>query len=336
LKSTRRPLGSEGCGPDSHNDLPFQARGDPMRRAALPQLLLLAAIGPGPAVAVAQEFPASVVRWTPAVVGPVFRGAGGESWDRTIRERGWILVVDGTYHLWYTGYNDDRSPTKSLGHATSPDGVRWTRDPANPLVTRTWVEDMCVVRHEGTYVMFAEGKGDIAHLLTSSDGVRWVEHGPLDVRKADGTPIDPGPYGTPTAWVEGGTWYLFYERGDRGVWLATSQDRRTWTNVRDEPVLARGPEPYDRHAVALDQVVKQDGTYYAFYHANAHWPWGAWTTNVARSKDLVHWEKYPGNPIVADDHSSGLLVDGPRGRRLYTMHPEVWVFENSKSNISKD
>ena len=71
--------------------------------------------------------------------------------------------------------------------------------------------------------MFAEGKNDIAHLLTSPDGLNGPITGSLDIRKTDGSPIGPGPYGTPAAWFESGTWYLFYERGDRGVWLATSR-----------------------------------------------------------------------------------------------------------------
>jgi sucrose-6-phosphate hydrolase SacC (GH32 family) len=293
------------------------------------QLLLFLALFLRPAQVA--EFPDSLVGWRPDPAQPVvFRGAGGDAWDRKIRERGWIMVEDGTYHLWYTGYNDDRSPNHFLGHATSPDGVQWTRDPANPLVRDSWVEDMCVVKQGNTYAMFAEGKDDIAHLLTSTDRVHWTERGPLDVRNADGTPIRPGPYGTPTAWVEGGTWYLFYERGDQGVWLATSKDRKVWTNLQDTPVLAMGPEPYDRHAVALDQIVKRDGMYYAYYHANAHKPWKDWTTCVARSRDLVHWEKYPGNPIIANNSSSGILVEGPKGPRFYTMHPEVRLFDPAK------
>ena len=147
----------------------------------------------------------------------------------------------------------------SLGHATSRDGIHWDRDPANPIFTGSWVEDMCVVKQDGTYSMFAEGRNDIAHLLTSADGLKWTERGPLDVRKADGSPISPGPYGTPAAWFEDGTWYLFYERGDQGVWLATSKDRKVWTNVTDDPVIAMGPEPYDKAAVAVNQIVKRDG-----------------------------------------------------------------------------
>jgi hypothetical protein len=285
-------------------------------------IVLVFVVGP----AAADDFPKALVRWKPIAGNPVFQGAGGAAWDRKIRERGYILVEGGMYRLWYTGYNDDRSPNRFLGLATSSDGIHWARDPHNPLVTTSWVEDVCVVRLDKDYVMFAEGTNDIAHQLTSPDGVRWTDTGRLDIRKTDGQPIDPGPYGTPTAWFEDGVWSLFYERGDAGVWLARSKDRKTFTNVRDEPVLACGPEPYDHEAVALNHVVRRGGVYYGFYHANAHRPWKDWTTCIARSRDLVHWEKYPGNPIVRDNCSSAVLVAGPGGDRLYTMHPNVRVF----------
>lgn len=215
----------------------------------------------------------------------------------------------------------------SLGLATLCDGIHWARDPENPIFTGSWVEDVCVVFNNGVYVMVAEGKNDIAHLLTSTDGRKWTDRGSLDVRKADGMPISPGPYGTPAAWFENGTWYLFYERGDQGVWLATSKDLKIWTNVQDDPVIAMGPEPYDKTAVAVNQIVKRDEFYYALYHANAQCPWKNWTTCLARSRDLIHWEKYPGNPIIGNNCSSAILVKTPGGEdRLYTMHPDVKVF----------
>ena len=280
-------------------------------------------------------FPSELTHWTAIAANPVFQGKTDDpdAWDHHIRERGWITIEDGTYHLWYTGYRDDQA-LRVLGHATSPDGVTWTRDPANPIYDGTWVEDMCIVRDGETLRMFAEGEGDIAHQLTSTDdGKTWTERGPLDIRKVDGSPIPPGPRGTPTVWVEDGVWSLFYERGDRGVWLARSEDsdRRVWTNVSDDPVLAMGPEPYDSEAVAVNQIVKRDGVYYAFYHANAHRPWRDWTTCVARSTDLVHWEKAPQNPLIEANSSSGVLIDpdgdGPSPPRLFTMHPEVRVHE---------
>ena len=185
--------------------------------------------------------------------------------------------------------------------------------------------------------MFAEGRDDIAHLLTSTDRVHWKEEGDLDIRQTSGEPISAGPRGTPSAWFENGTWYLYYERRDEAVWLATSKDMKQWTNVQDEPILACGPEAYDRHAVAVDQIVKYGGRYYAYYHASALQEWGEWTTCLAVSDDLVHWRKYRGNPILPVDpagpgRSSGMLVDDGQQFRLYTTHPDVRVHYAEAAN----
>jgi predicted GH43/DUF377 family glycosyl hydrolase len=293
---------------------------------ALPAVALLAAL---PAVCPAEDarFPPELVRFRPAAKEPVFAGAGPGHWDAAIRERGWILREGDTYRMWYTGYDGTGAGLKRLGLATSPDGVHWTRHPRNPLYGDHWVEDVMVVKDGDTYYLFAEGKGDRAHLLTSKDGLTWKRVGRLDVRLTDGKPIPEGPYGTPTAFKEKGSWYLFYERGDRGVWLAKSRDLKVWTNVRDEPVLTPGPAAYDRDLIALNQVIAHKGRYYAYYHGSARSgpTAGLWSTAVATSTDLVHWEKYPGNPLLPTraNQSSGILVPDGAKFRLYTMHPAV-------------
>jgi predicted GH43/DUF377 family glycosyl hydrolase len=274
------------------------------------------------------KFPPELVKFVPHRVNPVFTAEPGK-WDAKIRERGWILREDGVWKLWYTGYDGTRDGLRMLGYATSPDGIKWTRHPKNPIYREHWVEDMMVVKHDGQYLMFAEGKDDRAQLLVSKDGLDWKRVGQLDIRKKDGTPIPDGPYGTPTAWHENGVWYLFYERMDLGVWLATSRDLKVWKNVRDEPVLTPGPAEYDKDLIALNLVIKHRGRYYAYYHgsAKAGPKKGLWSTAVATSTDLLHWEKYPGNPLqpVAQNKSSGIVVpDGDRFR-LYTMHPAVYL-----------
>jgi predicted GH43/DUF377 family glycosyl hydrolase len=253
---------------------------------------------------------------------PVFAGTGNDTWDRHIRERGFILYEDDVYHMWYTGYTGDNADLH-LGYATSPDGINWTRYAHNPIVGEGWTEDMMVVKRDSTYYMFAEGRNDIAHLLTSTDRIHWKEQGSLDIRYADGKPLSPGPYGTPTAWFEGDTWYLLYERGDLGIWLATSKDLKTWTNVQDEPVMKPGPEPYDQFGVAVNQVVMHDGIYYAYYHATALKDWSEWSSCVATSTDRIHWHKYAGNPIMKENKSSPIVVTDGQSVRLYTMHPAV-------------
>ena len=272
----------------------------------------------------ATDFPDELVHFTAYNKNPVFSGTDTTTWDRHIRERGYILKEDSEYYMWYTGYvNEDGE--KHLGYATSHDGYTWIRYPANPIYSSGWVEDMCVVKSGNLYYMFAEGRGDTAHLLTSPDRIHWTEQGNLDIRKTNGNSISPGSYGTPAVWNEDGTWYLFYEREDLGIWLATSKDVKVWTNVQDDPVIAMGPGVYDKYAVAMDQVIKYKGLYYGYYHASAMKDWKEWSTDVAVSKDLIHWKKYPGNPIIGENKSSGIMVNDGKRYRLYTMHDKVNV-----------
>lgn len=273
-------------------------------------------------------FPKELVQFAPASGNPVFKAQGPGHWDVKIRERGWIMREDDGWHLWYTGYDGTRAGQKMLGYAKSADGIRWTPHPENPIYKEHWVEDMMIVKHDGTYYMFAEGVGDQAHLLISKNKLQWTRVGPLDVRKTDGSVV-AAPYGTPAAWFENGTWYLFYEKNDLGIWLATSKDLKVWKNVQDEPVLNMGPEEYDKASVAFNQILKHNGRYYACYHGS---PGGErpyrWTSNIATSPDLVHWTKYAGNPLLpaSENKSSNQLVFDGKQFRMYTTHDQVDVY----------
>ena len=271
-------------------------------------------------------FPLELVEFTPDPANPLFTGAGEGHWDIKIRERGWVMREGDSWHLWYTGYDGTREGIKQLGYATSTDGIHWNRYSDEPLLKDVWVEDMTVIKRGDTYYMFAEGKGDRAHLLTSTDRVHWEPQGTLEVRMINGEPLSAGPFGTPAVWVETDTWSLFYERMDSGIWLATSKDLKVWTNVNDKPLIVPGPEEHDRHMIALNQVIKHDGQYYGYYHGTAK-PKSTWNTNVVRSPDLIHWEKYRGNPVVLGKSSGQVLRDGSEWR-LYTTHETVDLFQS--------
>jgi hypothetical protein len=44
-----------------------------------------------------------------------------------------VIVVDGTYHMFFTGSSVAFTVDHAIGHATSPDGISWTKDPGNPI-----------------------------------------------------------------------------------------------------------------------------------------------------------------------------------------------------------
>jgi predicted GH43/DUF377 family glycosyl hydrolase len=274
------------------------------------------------------EFPPEFLHWQSDNRNPIFTGAGPNHWDVKIRERGWIIKEEDVWSLWYTGYDGTKTGQRMLGYATSPDGIVWTRFVQHPLDDQHWIEDVQITKVDDTYYMVAEGVNDQAQLLVSKDKLHWEKRGSLDIRYTDGKPIEPGPYGTPTAFHENNTWYLFYERRDQGIWLAKSTDLKVWHHVQDEPVIGLGPDHYDAKMIAMNQIVKKNGKYYAMYHGSGsdEKP-SLWTTNLAVSSDLIHWKKYPGNPLLPEkeNKSSGILVFDGKQYRLYTMHENVQV-----------
>jgi hypothetical protein len=50
--------------------------------------------------AVTKEFPSEMVDFIPYKANPVFKGTGAETWDKQIRERGYILYEDSVYKVF--------------------------------------------------------------------------------------------------------------------------------------------------------------------------------------------------------------------------------------------
>ena len=48
-------------------------------------------------------FPRELVSFGPPSAKPLLAGTGGDTWDRRMRERGWVMREGDRWHLWYTG-----------------------------------------------------------------------------------------------------------------------------------------------------------------------------------------------------------------------------------------
>lgn len=110
--------------------------------------------------------------WRPHPANPVLE-RDLASWDQGMLEPSVLYVEDGDggrYLMWYAGYQEplDLATTPiSIGLATSPDGVTWTRSPWNPVVgpgaPGTWndlrvVSPNVVVASDGSLLLFAHGQ----------------------------------------------------------------------------------------------------------------------------------------------------------------------------------
>jgi len=257
------------------------------------------------------------------LIGP---GAPG-SWD----SRGHYLpevVFDGTtYHMWFTGVVG--LTINEIGHATSSDGVEWTMDPSNPVMSPgaggEWdsveVWSGPVVYDGSHFHMWYSGWNGSKERIgyaTSPDGTSWTKH--------PGNPvIDVGPPGSWNDYVvrsgavifDGASfkmWFTGWRSSlDGKVGYADSPDGINWTK-RPDPVLEPGGtsgNPWDTPMVFHPEV-EFDGSTHSMWYSG-----GDWSTSYlgyGYSTDGVEWTKYGGNPVIqtSDEsiESTSVIFDG--------------------------
>jgi hypothetical protein len=69
---------------------------------------------------------------------------------------------------------------------------------------------------------------------------------------------------------------------------------------------------WDEGTIGKRSIIKQDNVYYMVYEGSTRQPYDSakWSSGLARSHDLIHWEKYQNNPVIPQT-SSGFGYDGP-------------------------
>jgi len=104
-----------------------------------------------------------------------------------------------------------------------------------------------------------------------------------------------------------------YELGHGGQGLAWSQDGMSWHRAsRTRPVLSvDGGAAWEEKVIYSPCLIRHEGVFWNFYNARG----SANTEQIgfARSLDLTHWERFPGNPVVTNraDGFDALLAADP-------------------------
>lgn len=134
------------------------------------------------------------------------------------------------YKLWYAGRRSRCQPVNDhkIGYAYSPDGIRWTKYPGNPVLIpggntewyNTFLSGPSVMLENGIYKMWftapdlvvngqpTDGKGNIGY-ATSTDGINWNVH-PVPVLKAgEQSNRDSASIAEPDVVKIGATYYMF-------------------------------------------------------------------------------------------------------------------------------
>lgn len=204
---------------------------------------------------------------------PVLLTGARGSWEFQGVSAPTVLFKDGLWHMWYAGRG---SSYFSIGYATSPDGITWTKYAQNPVLAGSGGEDAPdstdvvsphVLYKEGLFHMWYAGKGVNNQIFyaTSPNGVQWTRHPNNPVLRLGGDfQWDNGEIAAPSVIWTGAQfemWYQGYSRGTLQSYIghATSPDGSTWTKDTLNPVVGLEPNTWDRFSVYYPSVVSGAG-----------------------------------------------------------------------------
>ena len=244
--------------------------------------------------------------WNRYPDNPVFPATAG-TWREAQTANPDLLLKGDVYYMYFRG---QRGGHDRIGVATIPkekfDGVTWNIAP-EPIIDVggpwSWDEehalDPAAILVNGEVFLYYTGSSTRADrsicLAVSNDGVHF--------RKYEQNPVIIG--GAPEVVFHDSTFYLYYWKqvpGRKGfqIHFATSADGYHYAEVARSPALPVGPEgTWDSFTVETPRIFSEGGLYYMVYCGSDRHKDYPFNAGLATSRDLIHWEKYPGNPIFS-------------------------------------
>ncbi len=265
---------------------------------------------------------------------------------------GKALLLGGKVHLFYNSYGNGKND--ALCHAVSNDGLKFTRNPSNPILhpTGSWNSGRaidCDAFEFGGKLWLIYATRDpsmqtqmlvaaTADLKSDFGRGAWTPVGEGPILKPE-LPWETRCIEAPSVIQRGNTLYLFYGGGynndPQQIGCAASADGRTWTRLFREPLIPNG-QPGDWNASETGHpgvFTDTDGRTYLFVQGNSDrgrtWFLSACEIAWQGKRPAVLWDstrfpmKRPGPAAHSEDgiaFSNGWTCwrgRGPRGDGLH-------------------
>jgi predicted GH43/DUF377 family glycosyl hydrolase len=186
--------------------------------------------------------------------------------------------------------------------------LSFVKDPSKPILLGHTEPD--VIKVDNAFYMYYRNdttNGASINVMSSIDGLNWVELGPILTNSSSGW--DSAEVIAPSVYFDGNTYYLYYEADDasapgkRAIGVATATSPTgPFTKYSGNPVLEstlhwEGVMSSGYGIVGTPVITRaSNGIFYLFYHGFSD---GADNIGVAYSNNpLGPWKKEPNNPIL--------------------------------------
>ncbi|WP_159622604.1 family 43 glycosylhydrolase [Ruania rhizosphaerae] len=255
-----------------------------------------------------------------------------------------VVTVDDEYYFY--GIRDN-----GVSLSTTKDGVTFVDrgQVLTPGEDVTYETFPGIYYEDGVFYLYTErgvfGVNDYEiQLATSTDGVNFTDQG-IVLSPTPGT-FDERGMGTPTMVEKDGEYYLFYHGANgtdmcNGVAIGSSPSG-PFTKHSTSPVLPCGPDgTFDSGTAGKRDILLEDGVYYMIYEGstdgvNQDFSRSAWSTGLARSTDLLTWEKFEQNPLLPVTEprlpeDQGYGNDGPA---FVQIDGATWVYYRASSGAN--
>lgn len=232
-----------------------------------------------------------------------------------------VVLVDSVFHLYYetwglrtdAEWDADEYESLTIGHASSRDGIHWTKDPENPVLDRggevdfdrTGVWDPYVVYQDGVFKMWYGGGGGSQPnfgwaYATSTDGTHFEKQGLIGIGNPTGVEDCHVVFDRAS-----GLYYMYYWYGwdePEGLYLVTSPTETDFNFNKKIPIRITGDDSYMKK---FGHVLRDENGWHMFYSnfVQPHCPNSI--TRYAFSSDGIHWESK--NKRLIKGHDSEVL-----------------------------
>jgi predicted GH43/DUF377 family glycosyl hydrolase len=294
---------------------------------------------------------------------PIIHPGDGGSQFQALQNPGAVIFHEGKFHMFRNGY--PALPSRAvIGYSTSPDGIHWNYDAAEPVFSTDDVPYADIMIFASSVIVQDDGTWVLYFLIWDTSNIpgaigRATAPSPTGLWTADPEPVflpgEPGSWDASQVTQpsllpnEAGDGYLMYytgvdANGVERIGLATSSDGITWARYNDpattellyaqsDPVLEPGTEDeWDVRGAARGRVVRAPEGYAMMYRTPISG--SGFTYGLAVSMDGIHWTKYANNPILERtdiSRATGLFFP------TFAYHDGVYYFfievYNGKSRI---